>query len=102
MNKKNNPAPPETKEDAREWLKNHFENILPSPDNLRAIAWNPFGMHASVFDLLTLKELFRIEADYEVYYWINAGKEIVATDKRVTYIYDGFTGKILRNVEATY
>lgn len=83
-------------------LQKTYDHALVSQDQSRVIAWNDWQPSSPVFDMQTHEILFKIEPAYISFIWHRGGIEIMASDRIVTVIYDGYTGKRLRYVEATY
>jgi len=83
-------------------LRKTYDHALVSQDQSRVIVWNDWQPSSPVFDMQTHEILFKIEPAYISFIWHRGGIEIMASDRIVTVIYDGFTGVRLRYVEATY
>ena len=98
---KNNQAE-QNSEDFLNQLRKTYAHALVSQDQSRVIVWNDWQPSSPVFDMQTHEILFKIEPAYISYIWHKGGIEIMASDRIVTVIYDGYTGERLRYVEATY
>lgn len=84
------------------FLKENFDYWKISSNGLKVVASKREEEHAVILDTTTLEEIARIEGQYERFSWIAKDTKIMATDFRVTSVYDASTGERLYGVEASY
>ena len=89
-------------------MKSEFQAMLEqdyyvwvvSNDGTRVVAckWG----ESSIFDTKTGEEIGTLHAGFERFAWFANDTKIMATDFRITNVFDGVTGKYLYSVEASY
>ncbi len=83
-------------------LRERFDYWTISSDGSKVVGCKHNDEYAVILNLSTMEEIARINGQYERFAWLSSDTKIMATDFRVTNVYDGQTGKYLYYVEATY
>jgi hypothetical protein len=73
-----------------------------SNDGTRVVAYKWGAEKAIIFDTRTAEEIAVIYGEFERFAWSPDDTKVMGTDFRTTNVFDGFTGKRLYGVEATY
>ncbi|MFW9921146.1 MAG: hypothetical protein ACFFED_16205 [Candidatus Thorarchaeota archaeon] len=89
-------------ENLEKMASDRFDYWAISSDGSKVVGCRHTDEYAVILTIPAMEEMARINGQYERFAWFSKDTKIMATDFRVTNVYDGTTGKYLYYVEATY